>query len=121
MDLVIEGHPAELEWIRREVERELGARADLEAVPSRDAEELREPLIIGLIVSLGGPAIVTSLVSILKRRWENQEEMERIRNELRIAELDHDYRLTELKLRVVEDDDSEHVLDERDLVAMART
>jgi hypothetical protein len=99
MDVVVEGHPAELEWLRREIERELGAEAQLEAIPSLDAEELREPLIIALIVSLGGPALVSGLVQVLKCRYAHKEEMERISAELRMAEMDHQYRLTSYNSR----------------------
>ena len=102
-DLTIEGDPAVLEWLRRCIEEELGTDANLEAVPSRDADELREPLIIALIVSLGGPTIVKGIVSILKRRYDHREEIERIRAELRIAEMAHERDMTALTLKAGED------------------
>ena len=121
MDLVVEGHPAELEWLRREIEKELGAEAQLEAIPSRDSEELREPFIIALIVSLGGPALVGGLVQVLKRRYAHKEEMERINTELRVAEMNHEYKLTELRLKVMKDDDHEEPISEAELATLGET
>lgn len=119
MDLIIEGHPSELEWLRREIDRELGTDANLEAVPSQASDELREPIIISLIVSLGGPALVTGLVQILKRRYEHREAMRSMEVDLRRTELAHEYAMTELRLRVVDDDGKEREIPESELEALA--
>ncbi|HEX7461827.1 MAG TPA: hypothetical protein VF317_06610 [Dermatophilaceae bacterium] len=118
MDLIIEGHPAELEWLRREIEQDCGDDAALEAVPAHDGEELREPLIIALVVSLGGPATVRSIAGVLKRRYQHVEEMRRIANEQRLTELQHEQKMTALRLRVA-DEEGERQTSEEELAAMA--
>jgi hypothetical protein len=118
MDLIIEGHPAELEWLRRQIEAECCDDAALEAVPEQGAEELREPLIIALIVSLGGPVLVKSIVDVLKRRYQHIEEMEEIARDLRLAELQHEQKMTELRMRI-SDGSGERETSESQLVDMA--
>jgi hypothetical protein len=78
LDLIIEGQPAELEWLRKEIDRDLGTEAQLEAVPSQDSEELNEPLLVAVIVALGGPAIVRSVKGVLERRYQHLEEIRRL-------------------------------------------
>lgn len=114
MDLIIEGDPAELEWLRRQIESDIGPEAEVERVPDREGEELREPLTIALIISLGGPKLVEAVASVLKRRYQHQEEIERIRTELRLAELSA-YRGKCKPLRLRTDDGAE--LTEDDLNA----
>ena len=115
MDLIIDGHPAELEWLRREIDRELGPDAQLEAVPSQDADELREPIIISIIVALGGPTVVTAIRDILKRRYEHKEELRRLDTDLRRSEMEHEYAITELRLRIKSQDGEERTVSEEDL------
>lgn len=115
MDLIIEGHPAELEWLRREIERELGAEAQLEAVPSQDSEELREPIIISLIVALGGPTVVKAIRDIIKRRYQHKDEVKRLDVQLRESEMKHEYEMTELRLRLAGEDGNERDINEDDL------
>lgn len=119
MDLIIEGHPAELEWLRREIDAKLGADAQLEAVPSQDTDELREPLIISLIIALGGPAIVHAVRDVLKRRYQHREEMQRLDVQLRESEMKHDYEMTELRLRVTTADGKERKISEEELEGLA--
>lgn len=119
MDLIIEGHPTELEWLRREIDRELGPDARLEAVPAQGADELSEPIIVSLIVALGGPVIVKSVRDIIKRRYEHKEEMRRLDVQLRESEMRHEYELTELRLRVVTDQGEDRVISEEELERIA--
>lgn len=119
MDLIIEGHPAELEWLRREIEAELGAEADVEAETASNPIELSEPLIISLIVALGGPVVVRKIADVLKRRYAHVEKMAEIEKELRLRELDNAHELTKLKLKQVNDDGEEHELTEAQFAASA--
>jgi len=119
MDLIIEGHPAELEWLRREIDAKVGADAQLEVVPSQDTDELREPIIISLIVALGGPAIVSAVRDVLKRRYQHKEEMKRLDVQLRNSEMKHNYDMTELRLRVTTDDGDEREISEEELQGLA--
>ena len=117
MDLIIEGNPAELEWLRREIEDELGAEADLEAqTSSTDPDTLNEPLIIALIVALGGPVVVRKVADVLKRRYQHKETIAEIAKELRLGELQIE---SELRLKQVEADGRRRPLTEEELAALA--
>jgi hypothetical protein len=114
MDLIIEGDPAELEWLRRQIESDVGSEAEVEQIPDRTGEELREPLTVALIVALGGPKLIQAIADVLKRRYQHQEEIERIRAELRVAELSaHGGEREPLRLRT----DSGTAVTEQDLAA----
>ena len=115
MDLTIEGNPAELEWLRQEIDRTLGSEAELEAVASQDAIEFKEPLLIGLVVALGGPVIVEAIRDLLKRRYEHLEEMEALGVKLRESEMKHEYDLTQLRLSVIGEDGEKRLISEEDL------
>jgi hypothetical protein len=119
MDLIIEGHPTELEWLRREIEKELGPDAELEAVPAQDADELREPIIISLIVALGGPVIVEAVSGILQRRYQHKEEMQRLDVQLRESEMQHEYDMTELRLQIQTPDGEGRPISESELEGLA--
>ncbi len=88
-------------------------------MPAQDAETLSEPIIISLIVALGGPVIVKSIREIIKRRYEHLEEMRKLDTQLRTSEMDHEFKMTELRLRVVGDDGTERVVSEDELEALA--
>jgi hypothetical protein len=118
VDLIIEGHPAELEWLRRQIEAEVGRDAQLEAVPSQESDKLSEPIIISLIVALGGPVVVTSVAGIIKRRYQHKEEMRKLDVQLRESEMQHEFEMTELKLKV-RDGDQEREIVEDDLENLA--
>lgn len=60
-DLIIRGEPGDLEELRRAIENEVGPDARLHPVTSAQAGELREPILIGLIVALGGPAVTYAI------------------------------------------------------------
>jgi len=118
MDLIIEGQPAELEWLRTEIERTLGSEAGLEAVPAQDGDEMKEPLLIAVIVALGGPEIVRAVTEIVARRYEHAEEMQRLDLGLRESEMHHEYKLAELELRLVAEDGSKRPIVEADLARL---
>jgi hypothetical protein len=99
IDLLIEGDPVELQAIRSEIERSVGSEAQIEPINSIVSGELREPILIGVIVALGGPAIVRSVVKILRDRYAHVEAMERLENEREAARLHHEERLKELEIR----------------------
>lgn len=80
-DLVIEGDAESLEWIRREIESRVGADADLEPGYAVSGGNFNEPMLISLIVALGGPAIVLAVRDVLARRYTHIERM----RELEIA------------------------------------
>lgn len=115
MDLTIKGNPAELEWLRQEIERTLGSEAELEAVASQDTIELKEPLLIGLVVALGGPAIVEAIRDVLKRRYAHLAEMEALGVKLRESQMKHEYAMTELRLSVAGEDGEKREISEEEL------
>lgn len=115
MDLTIEGNPAELEWLRQEIERTLGEKAELEPVAAEGSDEFNEPLLIGLVVVLGGPAIVEAIRDVLKRRYQHLEEMHALDVRLRESELKHEYGMAELRLSVVGADGEKRPISEQDL------
>jgi len=119
MDLIIEGQPAELEWLRKEIDRELGPQAQLEAVPSQDSEEMNEPLLVALIVALGGPVIVESIKGILERRYQHLEEIRRLDLQQRDSEMRHQYEMTKLRLRLADGEGEERQITEQDLEDLA--
>jgi hypothetical protein len=110
--LIIKGHPAELERLRQEIELEVGAEAQLEAVPAQDDENLSEPILIALIVALGGPTVTRAVRDILMRRYENKEKMLSINSQLRQVEMDHEYDMAELQLWVKDTDGEERQVSE---------
>jgi hypothetical protein len=66
MELQIEAPAKDLEDLRQLLLRELGSKADLQEISSAGAGELREPILISIIVALGGPAITCGVVKIVK-------------------------------------------------------
>lgn len=118
MDLSIEGNPAELEWLRQEIERRLGPEAELEAVASQDTVELKEPFLIGLVVALGGPIIVEAIRDVLKARYEHRAEMEALSVRLRESEMDHEFEMTELRLSVIGEDGEKRPVSENELKSL---
>ena len=91
-DLIVEGDPDLLEELRREIETSLGAKARLEPVTSTAAGEFREPLLVGLIVGLGGPAVVKGIVEIIDRVFTHRERMGELR--LKVLEDDKEWPVT---------------------------
>jgi hypothetical protein len=78
---VIRADAADLEELRRLVEAEIGPEARLFPVTSAAGGELREPILIGLIVALGGPAITKAIAGVIKRYLEHKETMAKLDNE----------------------------------------
>ncbi|GAA4605244.1 hypothetical protein BJY16_005312 [Actinoplanes octamycinicus] len=101
MDLIIEGNPATLEWLRRQIHENCADEVALEAVPAQDAGELREPVTVALIVSLAGPLLVRSVVDVLRKRHAHAGDIAEINGELRLPPEDEPAG-TELRLRVTD-------------------
>lgn len=57
------------------LEDELGEQADVQPLSSTAPGELREPLLIALVVALGGPVIVKSVAAVVSRWMEHREKM----------------------------------------------
>ncbi|GAA1589188.1 hypothetical protein GCM10009789_48550 [Kribbella sancticallisti] len=96
-DLILEGDPELLEELRKQIEADLGAEARLEPVTSTAAGEFREPLLIGLILALGGPAVVKGIVAIVDRVLTNRERMAELR--FKVLEGDQERSITLQELR----------------------
>jgi Effector Associated Constant Component 1 len=75
MELQIEASADDLRDLRRMLEDELGDKADVLPLSSIAPGELREPLLIGLVVALGGPLVVESAATIISRWMEHRENM----------------------------------------------
>jgi hypothetical protein len=75
--------------------------------------------IIKLIVALGGPVIVKSVRAIIERRYEHIEKMRKLDVQLRESEMQHEYEMTELRLRAVDDDGKEREVSEDELEVIA--
>jgi len=75
MELQIEASSEDLSRLRQMLDEELGERADVQVLSSTAPGELREPLLIGLVVALGGPVIVKGVVTIVTRWMEHRERM----------------------------------------------
>lgn len=74
-DLVIRGTAEDLEELRRLIETDVGAKARLHPVTSAQSGELREPVLIALIVALGGPAVTHAIAGALKQYLQHKETM----------------------------------------------
>jgi hypothetical protein len=75
MELQIEASAEDLTLLRRMLDEELGDQADVQPLSSTAPGELREPLLIGLVVALGGPVIVKSVTTVISRWMEHREKM----------------------------------------------
>lgn len=102
-DLIIRWNPDDLEALRQDIEKEIGRAARLEAVTNAQAGELREPVLIALIVALGGPVITKAITDIIKRHMEHVERMSELANERIAAKHKHD-----LAMAVIDHEDVEH-------------
>ena len=75
MELQIEASAEDLNLLRRMLDDELGEEADVQPLSSTAPGELREPVLIGLVVALGGPVIGKSVASVISRWMEHREKM----------------------------------------------
>ena len=92
-DLVLEGSPDDLEELRELLEQEFGPDAAVQPITSSEAGQLREPILIALIVALGGPVVTSELAKVIRRFLEHRETMTDLGNDLKKAEMDHQFRL----------------------------
>ncbi|AEV84987.1 hypothetical protein ACWT_3963 [Actinoplanes sp. SE50] len=79
MELLIEGDPQTLHILRREIDDRIGAAAELEPRYDRTVGTLNEPILIALIVALGGKEIILAVRDIINRRYEHLERIEATR------------------------------------------
>ena len=77
MDLRIEGPPEAMQDLRSFLAQETPPDLDLdtEEITSSAPGELREPLLIGLIVALGGPRAVREVRAMIGRWLTHRERM----------------------------------------------
>jgi hypothetical protein len=77
-ELEIEAPPEQLEELRQQLIGELGSDLDIQEVSSIGAGELREPVLVAIIVALGGPAVVKGVVTVVERWMKHNEEMRKL-------------------------------------------
>jgi hypothetical protein len=126
-DLIIRAAPAELEELRRLIELEVGRPAKLQPVTDTQSGQMREPILIALIVALGGPALTTAIAGVIKRHLQHKEQMQNLENKHaeRIQELENERRRNDqshqFRMSVIADDedDEERPVTLDDLTQMA--
>jgi hypothetical protein len=91
MEIQIQASPDDLEDLRQFLYQE-ASDIELQEISSTAPGELREPILISLIVALGGPVVVTGFVEIVKRWMEHREN-------IRKMELEHQKQMTKLELQ----------------------
>ena len=74
-DLIIRGDADNLEELRRAIEAEIGPDARPFPYASAEDGQLREPILIALIVALGGPALTKAIAGVVTRYLEHKEIM----------------------------------------------
>src|SRR5262249_12009348 len=75
MELQIEASSEDLSALRRQLEEELGEQLDVQELSSTAPGELREPVLIGLVVAMGGAAVTRGVVSVVKAWMKHREVM----------------------------------------------
>jgi hypothetical protein len=78
MELHIDAPPQDLEDLRQMLLKEGGGRIEVQEISSAGAGELREPVLLSIIVGLGGPVVVTAVVEIIKKWAEHREAMRKL-------------------------------------------
>ena len=68
MEIKIEGDTTLLNDLRKELSKKLGKDSEVRDVISTAPGELREPVLVSIVVALGGPAVVTGVVKIIQER-----------------------------------------------------
>jgi hypothetical protein len=80
--LRIEGEPEELERLRRELMRSLPSQVEVEPISVAVPGELREPLLVGLLISCASTTAAVAIKtvgSIIERRMTHEERKELFR------------------------------------------
>ena len=93
-DLIIRAAPADLEELRRQIELEMGREARLQPVTDTQAGQLREPILIALIVALGGGAATKAVADVIKRFLKHGERMQELTDQRRAGDQDHQFRMS---------------------------
>ena len=104
MDVRIQATPEVLADLRQFLIHEMKDDLDLQEISSvSPSGELREPLLIGLVVALGGSSIVTGFVEVVKRWMEYREKIKALeyQHEEKIKEAEnlHQERLRKIDLQ----------------------
>lgn len=84
LDVRIQAESEDLEDLRRTLLAELGPELEIQEVSSTAPGELREPVLISLVISLG-PIVVKEFADVVKRWLEHREQMKEL--DLRIEAL----------------------------------
>lgn len=74
-ELYIEGDHALLEMLYQDISSSIGEEVQMETVMDRSSGAYNEPVIIALILALGGPAVTAAIRDIIIRRYEHIEKM----------------------------------------------
>jgi hypothetical protein len=75
-EIRVQAAPDELEELRRMLIDDLGDDVELSEVASQGPGGLREPVLIGLVVALGGPRVVQAVVEVIDRWMAHRERMQ---------------------------------------------
>ena len=78
MELQIDAPPQDLEDLRQMLLKEGGGGIELQEISSAGVGELREPVLISIVVALGGPVVVKAVVDIVRKWAEHREAMRRL-------------------------------------------
>jgi len=81
--LKIEAPPDDLEALRAMLRDELGDAVDVEEMGSQGIGELREPILIALVIALGGPKLTRAVAGVIDRWMTHRERL----RELDVVEL----------------------------------
>ena len=69
----VEADPEALESLRAELLAQFGDELDMQEISSMAPGELREPILIGLVIALGGPKLVAGVVDAIDRWLRHRE------------------------------------------------
>lgn len=100
IEVKIEGPNTELEDLRKFLIDELGNDIELNEISSIKPGQLGEPILISLIVALGGPTIIYGFVSAYSRWLEHRETMKKL-------DIEHREKMARIKLKLLYEDRSE--------------
>jgi hypothetical protein len=87
LEVKVQATPEELEELRNFIFNEMGDSIDLQEIASAQPGELREPLLVAIIVALGGPAVVKGFVEVMNRWMEHREKIEELRSKHELLKL----------------------------------
>jgi hypothetical protein len=113
-DLIIRASAADLEELRRRIELEVGRDARLEPVTGAQAGQLREPILIALIVALGGEQLTRAVAEVIKRYLDHKERMQQLADDRAAKDADR-----QVTLALLGADDTEQPTTVAELMLLA--